>query len=186
MAFNINQFRSNLVGDGARSNLFDVNIVFPAIAQFGAAAGAKTTFMAKSALLPNSSVNPLTLNYFGRELKFAGNRRFTDWTITIINDEDFLIRNALESWMNAMNSNQGNLRDPSVLSSTVGYTQDAVVNQYGKTGNVIKTYNFIGMFPTDVSAINLGWDQDAIEEYEVTFSYQYWTTTGPGGIPLTT
>jgi hypothetical protein len=175
MAFNVSEFRSQLIGDGARPNLFSVTLVFPTIANNSSAAGQKLTFMAKASQLPGSSVGSVPVYYFGRETKFAGNRTFPDWTLQIINDEDFLIRNALESWINAINSNEGNVRN-SAAAGPSSYTVDATVNQYGKTGNIIKSYSFVGMFPIDVAPIDLDWgSNDSIEEYSATFSYQYWT-----------
>ena len=176
MAFKISDFRSNMAGDGARPNLFSVTLVFPTIAANGAAAGQKTTFMAKAAQLPGSTIGQVPLFYFGREVKFAGNRSFTDWTLQIVNDEDFLIRNALESWMNAINSNEGNVRTGTALNPST-YSVDALVTQYGKAGNVLKTYKFVGLFPVDVAPIDLDWgSNDTIEEYATTFAFQYWTS----------
>ena len=174
MAFNVAEFRANMVGDGARPNLFQVTLAFPTIAANGAAAGQKTTFMAKSAQLPGSTVNQLPLYYFGRELKFSGNRTFTDWTLQIINDEDFLIRNALESWMNALNSHASNVRNSGAVNPS-SYSVDAEVTQFGKAGNVLKKYKFVGMFPVDIAPIDLDWQtNDTIEEYSTTFAFQYW------------
>ena len=131
--------------------------------------------MAKAAQLPGSSVGTVPVYYFGRELKFAGNRTFPDWTLQIINDENFSIRNSLENWLNSINSHEGNLRSGNSLSPA-SYSIDATVSQYGKTGNVLKEYKFVGMFPIDVAPIDLDWgSNDTIEEYSVTFAYQYWT-----------
>ena len=91
MAFNVNQFRSQMTGDGARPNLFEVSMPFPTFALPGTAQS-KMTFMCKTAQLPGSTVNTVPVQYFGRELKFAGNRTFQDWTISVINDEDFVIQ----------------------------------------------------------------------------------------------
>ena len=175
MAFNASEFRAQLEGDGARPNLFSVTLIFPSLAINSAAAGQKTTFMAKSAQLPASTLGMVPLYYFGRETKWPGNRSFADWTLSIINDEDFLIRNSLESWMNAINSHAGNLRNANAINPS-GYAVDAIVSQYGKAGSVINTYKFVGMFPVDVSTIDLDWgSNDSIEEYSATFAYQYWT-----------
>lgn len=180
MAFNVAEFRSNMIGDGARPNLFQVSLTFPSIAANGSLAGQKATFQAKSAQLPGATIGTVPLYYFGRELKFAGNRTFTDWTLQIINDEDFVVRNALESWMNAINSHAGNVRNTGAVNPT-GYTVDAVVTQYGKAGNELKSYKFVGVFPLDVAPIDLDWgSNDVIEEYSATFAFQYWesnTTT---------
>ena len=176
MAFNVAEFRANMIGDGARPNLFQVTLNFPTIAENGVAAGQKATFMAKSAQLPGSTIGTVPVYYFGRELKFAGNRSFTDWTLQIINDEDFTIRRALESWMNGINSHGGNVRNTGAASPT-GYTVDAEVTQYGKTGDTLKNYKFVGMYPLDLAPIDLDWSSnDTIEEYGVTFAYQWWET----------
>jgi T4-like virus tail tube protein gp19 len=186
MTFNVQEFRAQLVGDGARPNLFNVSLIFPTIAANGSAAGQKTTFFAKSAQLPGSTLGQVPMFYFGRELKFAGNRTFADWTLTIVNDEDFVIRNSLESWMNAINSHQPNLRDPNALNQN-GYTVDALVTQYSKTGPAIKAYNFVGIFPIDVAPIDLDWgSNDSIEEYSVTFAYQWWNDSGIAAPATTT
>ena len=174
MAFNVAEFRSQMIGDGARPNLFSVTLVFPANVVNGSNAGQKVTFMAKAAQLPGSTVGTVPVYYFGRELKFPGNRTFPDWTITIINDEDFTIRNSMENWLNTINSHAGNKRDAAALS-TGGYSVDAEVTQYGKTGDTLKKYKFVGLFPQDVAPIDLDWgSNDSIEEYAATFAFQYW------------
>lgn len=180
MAFNVAEFRSQMIGDGARPNLFAVTLTFPLLVNNGTVSGQKVTFMAKAAQLPGSTVGTVPVYYFGRELKFPGNRTFPDWTITIINDEDFTIRNSMENWLNVINSHAGNKRDAGALS-TGGYSVDAEVTQFGKTGNTLKKYRFVGLFPQDVAPIDLDWgSNDSIEEYAVTFAYQWWeadTTT---------
>lgn len=174
MAFNVAEFRANLIGDGARPNLFQVTLTFPTFANDAIGSGQALSFLAKTAQLPGSSLGEAKLNYFGRELKFAGNRTFADWSITIINDENFKVRKAFESWMNGINSHAGNAR-ASAANSPTGYTVDAKVDQYDKAGNIIKSYKFVGAFPTDLEPIDLDWgENDRIEEFRVTLAYQWW------------
>ena len=150
------------------------SVNLPTFTPDGGAASQKTTFMAKAAQLPGSSVGMVPVYYFGRELKFPGNRTFPDWTITVINDEDFVIRNSMENWLNKINSHAGNSRDVNAKSPT-GYSVDATVTQYGKSGETLKTYKFVGLFPQDVAPIDLDWgSNDSIEEYAITFAYQWW------------
>jgi hypothetical protein len=181
MAFNINQFRAEMKNDGARANLFEVELKFPGYVTNAVRAGETSKFMCKAAQIPESSVGIAPVNYFGREVKFAGNRTFADWTVTVLNDEDFLLRSAFERWMNGINSHAGNRRDPNALNlnsqggNLGGYGAQAKVTHYGKLGGIAAEYTFIGMFPTNVSAIDLDWgNNDAIEEYSVTFAYQWW------------
>lgn len=184
MAFRVQEFRAQMVSDGARNNLFQCTLTFPSLATVGSnntgpataqGASQKYTFMARTASLPGSIINPVPVMYFGRELKFAGNRTFPEWTVTVLNDEDFVVRKAFEKWMSGVNSHYGNIRSPQFLQGDGGYQQDGRVIQFGKTGDVIKIYNFVGMFPISLSPIDVSWDaNDSIEEYAVTFAYQWW------------
>ena len=173
MAFNVNEFRSQMIGDGARPNLFEVSMPFPVFSAPGNAQ-TKLTYMCKTAQIPGSTLGVVPVQYFGRELKFVGNRTFTDWTITIINDEDFVIRNAFERWMAGINSHNLNVRNPAALAP-LGYSVDGEVTQFGKNGNTLKKYKFIGLFPTDLTAIDVDWgSNDTIEEFTVTLAFQWW------------
>jgi hypothetical protein len=182
MTFRVQEFRAQMNYDGARPNLFKCDLTFPTLTQ-GQGAQNKFSFMARAAQLPGSTVNQIPQFYFGRELKFAGNRSFPEWTVTIINDEDFKIRDAFEKWMSGMNSHVGNLRDPSFIKGDGGYQQDGFVSQYSKDGSILKKYKFVGLFPIDISPIELDWGaNDTIEEYAVTFAYQWWEwVTGSNG-----
>ena len=192
MAFNVSQFTNQLVNDGARPNLFKVQIPNLPIPLANNAkvnnltAGGKLEFMARAAQLPGSSLGTVPIYYFGREVKLAGNRSFADWSLTIINDEDFVIRNSIETWMNNINSHVGNVRGSgngplSTVATNLDnglntYSCDGSVYQYGKDSSVIQQYNVIGMFPVDLSPIDLNWESNnTIEEFTVTFTYQYWT-----------
>lgn len=179
MAFNVNQFRSQMQGDGARPNLFEVSMPFPVFSN-PENAQQKMTFMCRSAQLPGATIGMVPVQYFGRELKFAGNRTFADWVVTIINDEDFQVRNAFERWMNGINSHAGNVRSLDALTPS-SYTVDGDVTQFSKRGDSIKKYKFVGLFPTDVSPIDVDWgSNDVIEEFTVTLSYQWWESVETG------
>jgi hypothetical protein len=184
MPFNLNDFRSQMALDGARPNLFEVEMNLPLSVQQGNSL-TKMRFMIKSAQLPGSTLGTVPVFYFGRELKFAGNRTFPDWTVTVINDEDFSIRNAFERWTSSINSHASNERSLATYGPS-DYTTNMSVHQFSKNNvpGKIKSYKFVGAFPTDVSPIDLDWgSNDAIEEFTVTFSYQWWesNTTDSSG-----
>ena len=48
------------------------------------------------------------------------------------------------------------------------------VFQYGKSGNILREYQFVGIYPTEVSTIGLDWGNEAIEEFTVSFTYDHW------------
>ena len=174
MAFNIQEIRSQLVLGGARASLFQVQISNPA----NGAGDIKVPFMVKAAQIPASTTGVIEVPYFGRKIKVAGDRTFAEWTVTIINDEDFLIRNAMEQWSNSINSHAGNIREFGSASPLL-YKSNAQITQFSKTGVPIREYTFNGMFPTEVSAIDMAWETtDAIEEFTVTFQYDFWEVSG--------
>lgn len=174
MAFNINDIKQQLRFGGARSNLFEVTIFLK-----GNGAGAaqeKTRFMCEAAELPSSNLGVASVFYFGRQLKLSGDRTFDPWQVTVINDEDFLIRNTLESWSNEINLLVGNRK------RIVDYKSTALVTQYGKTGNPLRTYKFEGLWPSNISAIQLGWDQnDTVQRFNVQLEYDFYTVEGSTG-----
>lgn len=173
--FSINTFRTQLLGDGARPNRFSISLHFPDLIS-DAEASRALTFTATAASLPQSTIGVARQHFFGREAKFAGDRVFPPWTITVINDEDFVVRNAFERWSNLMNNYTTNVREPLALHPRT-YCADAKVYQYSKNGVPIKAYKFIGMFPTNIDPIRLDWQaNDRIEEFNVTLEYQFWET----------
>jgi hypothetical protein len=164
----VDDFKSKLKGGGARPNLFNCKLNFPAFALGDAEL---TSFMVKGAQLPSSNVTPITVPFRGRQLKIAGDRTFEEWTVTVINDTGFEVRNAMDRWMNGINSHNANtgFNDPA------DYQTDLTVDQLDKDGLVIKSYQFRSCFPTVISAIDLNYDTvDTIEEFTVTFQVQYW------------
>jgi hypothetical protein len=164
----VDDFKSKLKGGGARPNLFNVRINFPAYALGDAEL---TSFMCKAAQLPASTSEIITVPFRGRQLKIAGDRTFEEWAVTVINDTGFEVRDAMERWMNGINSHQANtgFNDPAE------YQTDLSVDQLDKDGTVIKTYFFRSCFPNNIAAIDLSYDtENTIEEFAVTFQVQYW------------
>ena len=183
--FSISNFKDALRFDGARPNLFQIQIQFPTALQLADTGLTQDlTFMAKAGQLPGSTVSSITIPYQGREVKVAGNRTFPDWTVTIINDEDFRFRNGFEKWLNYINAHEANIRGNASFTTTpTNYFCDMIVYQLNKTGSATKTYTFKDAFPIDVSPIDLDWgNNDVLEEFSVTFAYQYWMSTLPTGV----
>jgi len=168
MSLRVDDFKAKLRGGGARPNLFRAKVNFPAYAGGDVEL---TSFLCKAAQLPASTMNVIEVPFRGRQLKIAGDRTFEPWEITILNDTDFTIRNAIERWMNGMNSHSENVG----LTNPVDYQADLIVEQLDKDGSVLKTYTFRGCFPTNMAQIDLSYEQvDTVEEFAVTFQIQYW------------
>ncbi|MDP7368163.1 MAG: hypothetical protein QGH83_13010 [Candidatus Pacebacteria bacterium] len=173
---NINDFKAVLKGGGARGNQFQVTMPFPGFAAVGGETRVMS-FLCKATNLPGMTLGEVPVPFRGRQLFIAGDRVFDAWTTTIMNDTDFLIRNAMERWMNEINA----LSDNSGLENPSDYQVDAFVDQLDRAGQVIKSYTFRGLWPLTIAPIELAYDgNDAVEEFEVTYRYQFFeanTTT---------
>ena len=179
---NITEFRSRLTGGGARSNLFEVSIDFPDLAIDQRLVTDKVPFLVKAAEIPASNLGNIPVPYRGRVLPVAGDRTFDPWTVTIINDNDFIIRDAMEKWSNSINdlqTAQGTI-NPEV------YQRSALVKQLSRQGTgpgddekILRQYKFEGIYPNTVSSIPLDFGAtDQIEEFQVTFNYLFYEVAG--------
>ena len=185
----ISDFKSRLVGGGARPNLFEVRMTD--LPDFVDDWPSETfQFMCKAAALPASNIAPIDVPFRGRIFKVAGDRTINTWTITIINDEDFRIRNAMEAWMDGIAKLSNNLG----ATNPSAYMRNATVFQLGRGANprsenadgdrnaVLAEYEFIDMFPTNISQIDLSYDSsDTIEEFTVEFQVQSFNLNAAGG-----
>ena len=182
---NITEFRSRLTGGGARSNLFEVEITFPDLAIDGRLVTDKVPFLVKAAEIPASNLGNIPVPYRGRVLPVAGDRTFDPWTVTIINDTDFVLRDAMEKWSNSINdlqTAQGTI-NPEV------YQRTAQVKQLSREGTnpgdpekVLRIYDFVGIYANTVSNIPLDFGAtDQIEEFQVSFNYLFYEVQSPLG-----
>ena len=166
----ITDFKSKLIGGGARSNLFEVVLNFPSIAPASSEVLDKARFLVKAANLPASNISDITVPFRGRILHVAGDRTFDSWTITVINETDFAIRSAMENWMNAINR----VSDNTGSTDPASYQADATVFQLDRSGETLRSYRFYDIFPTQVAPINLSYDTEGIQEFTAEFQVHWW------------
>ena len=179
-------FRSKLSGGGARSNLFEVNIKYPdsISALIGDATG-EGEFLIKAAEIPASNLGNIPVPFRGRVLPVAGDRTFDPWTVTVINDTNFIIRDAMEKWSNAIND----IQTAQGAVDPASYQTIATVSQLDRRGfseadkiKVLRQYVFSGIYPNVVSSIPLDYGAtDQIEEFQVTFNYLFYEVLGAEG-----
>ena len=180
MSHSIEKIKSTLKGGGARPNLFQVNLTsFPGGADYDSD---EFSILCKAAQLPASNIASIDVPFRGRIFKVAGDRTFDTWTVTVINDNDFKIRTAMEAWMQFT----GQYADGSGATDPASYQVNADVIQFARQATALqkvdttglanaKQYRFYGIFPTNISAIDLSYDTgDTIEEFTVEFQVQYW------------
>lgn len=203
----LTDFRAAFAGGGARPNLFEVGLtwpagVFPTTGTSGVAAagdqgalvgGGQAGFLCKAASLPAAVNGVIEVPFRGRSLKIAGDRTFEPWSVTIINESNMALRASFERWVNYMSladagqgevnpaTYQADLQVHQLGKAPIGATDDLATIQ-GQDIPALRTYRFWGCFPTSVSQIDLAYDSnDAVEEFTVEFAVQWWEADGNGG-----
>ena len=184
----ISDFKGSLIGGGARPNLFEVELTtLPGGIEWDSS---HFSYMCKAATLPASNIANIDVPFRGRIFKVAGDRTIDPWTVTIINDENFNLRNAFEEWTDLIAKLENNMgaTDPEayMVNAKVyqlgrGSTPNAKSNS-GTANSVLKEYEFYNIWPSTVAAIDLSYDStDTIEEFTVDFQVQSYKFNGAGG-----
>lgn len=171
MTFSIDNIRAGLKLGGARPTLFKVLLNNP----FDTNLTSIGSVLVQATELPASTIGAIEVPYMGRKIRVAGDRTFEPWRISVMNDEDFAIRHSFETWHNQVNSLSGNLNTTGG-SAPGNYKQNADVLQYGKADdqNPIRVYRMYGIFPTDISSIDLDWNAtNTLETFNVTLSFDW-------------
>lgn len=179
MAFNVEDFKTaGLRLGGARPSLFEIEITNWPGSELIPNSAESISFLAKASSLPPSVIDSIDVPYFGRKIKMVGDRVFPNWSITVMNEENFNVRNSLMNWHEALNSKVPNLLGSvgPITTDISTYKKEVVVKHYSKTGgrpNYICT--LVGAFPVTIDAIQLDWDAiNQIEQFDVEFAYDYW------------
>ena len=183
----ISDFKGALIGGGARPNLFEVELTtLPAGIEWNADS---FRYMCKAASLPASNVAAIDVPFRGRIFKVAGDRTFDTWSVTIINDEGFILRTAFEEWMNQISKLENNLgatRPQSYMTNAKVFqlgrgSKTSSEDNTGEKNTVLREYEFVDIFPTNISAIDLSYESsDTIEEFTVEFQVQSFSLAGNG------
>ena len=170
----IDDFKANLIGGGARPNQFRVTITPPP----GIAIGLdvrRSSFLAKASNLPGQTLGEIPVPFRGRNIYIAGDREFETWSTTFINDTDFMVRNAIERWMNGIND----LVENTGVSTPAEYSADLFVEQLDRDDTVLKNYIFRNAHPLTVAQIDVAYEStNALEEFELTWRYQHFEASG--------
>lgn len=160
---NISAFR-NTIRDISRAYLFMIRIPF-------IGDDTQMTSFARSASLPSYSLGTVEVKFQAQTLRLAGPAEFEGtWSTSFLCDEAHSIRHKFLSWMSVA-------YDPSTMShgAPSQYKDDRCqIHQLDRAGNSISVYNFIGLFPSNVGQIEVSHENVEPEQFEVTFTYDYW------------
>ena len=171
----IDDFKANLIGGGARANQFRITITPPP----GIAIGLdvrRTSFLVSAAAIPAIEMAFIGVPFRGRNIQYPGDRADpADWTVTFYNDTDFMIRNAMERWQNGINDFANNTG----VIAPADFQTDLQVEQLDRDDTILKTYILRNCFPVSIDAIDLSNDAvDAIETFAVNWKYTHLEASG--------
>lgn len=180
MAFTVTDFIRE-AQNGARPTLFAAYIQWPQGIDGGNLAAAKAPLLIKSTSVPGLTLGKIEVPFMGRKINIAGDRTFEDWSTTVINDEEYLVRTKIEQWHDSINGVRSN-SPGTAFTQPLSYRTSARVVQFNQRGLPVRTYKFENLWPMTVDSIELSWEStDTIEEFNVTWSYDYFTAIGPAG-----
>ena len=174
MAITTIQNLKDVLNTGARSNLFRVTLT-------GLESAERDTdfsYLCKAAQLPGSTLGIIEVPFSaGRRFKAAGDRTFADWTTTVINDSNHTIREALEDLQREYGVTDYNSETSKTRTGGDATEFSTIlVEQLNQAGTVVYSYTLVNCWPQDISTIDLSYDStDTLEEFTVTWSYDYFT-----------
>ena len=171
----IDDFKANLIGGGARANQFRVLITPPSGIEIGLDVR-RTSFLVTASNLPGSTLGEIAVPFRGRNIYVKRDRPAPEaWTVTFYNDTDFMIRNAMERWHNGINDFANNTG----VTTPADYQTDLFVEQLDRDDTILKTYIFRNAFPLTIGTIDLSnAEAGEIETFEVTWRYQHFEPSG--------
>ena len=171
----IDDFKSNLIGGGARANQFQVTITPPSGIDIGLDTR-RTSFLCTATNLPASTLGEIAIPFRGRTIYMAGDRPAPEtWDMTVYNDTDFMIRNAMERWQNGINDYANNTG----VTSPADYQTDLFIEQLDADDTILKTYIFRNAYPLTIGAVELtSAEAGEIETFPITWRYQHFEPSG--------
>lgn len=165
-AFNIEAFKAKF-GDGAKTSLFYFQPQWPPSLQADVTQQ-DAIYLVKTAQMPSTALEEVTLNWQGFDWKFPGKHTYTDIVITFNVDLKAKIRNTFENWSNLCH-------DPKTNFYTVHsiYMADQRMQMVGYEGEVILEFTIHDAWPKEISQITMDYASTEVATFDVTFTYSY-------------
>ena len=155
-----------MLGQGARANKYSISVNGPT------AQGVMLDALCQAAAIPAKTVGTIPVFNQGRKLLVSGDTSFDNtWDVTFYNDEYHTIRITMDAWMNLAD----NFIDNTHAVQPSDYMFEAEVSQLDGNDNVTGTWKFYNLYPTNISAVDMGDETaDTISTFVTTFTYSHW------------
>lgn len=182
MAFNITDFRNSYTntGEPASPAYYEVYIIGnPTITNTNPNNKFEDfiKYRCISCTMPGIQVNTIDRSTYGPISKIATGVSFQDTTFSFIVSEDMSELRYFSYWM-AFISNTIEGNDVNTLNNVEyynNYVAKVIIKQFGKSGNLIRNIELLDAYPTNISAVSLGWDlSNEIIRLDITMTYRVW------------
>ena len=120
---------------------------------------------------PGRSFTPIEIPFKGTGgLVVPGKEKYEHTIkVSMLEGEDAKSYEAIQSWMKLIRDNVTGvgLSDPSLKT-------DGVVSLIDTKGIVTKRVKIVGMWPQDKGAVNLSYESNEVQKYDITFAFDRW------------
>lgn len=134
--------------------------------------------LCKSVTLPVATIDNSPLKYFTRTITVPGSRQFSPLSISLYNTTTYNTRSKFLQWIAGFNLPVGNVRDTQAdpqRSVYYGEVKLRVYHNQATAENIedeIGLYTFQKVYPTSVSALQYGYENDGqIQTYDVELQF---------------
>lgn len=137
----------------------------------------KMTAFARSTTLPSYELEVSDIEFKAQRIKVvSGVAGSQIWSVEFLCDPAFSLRSKFIAWMSlAYEPSRMLIGDPQ------SYKNDATrITQLSREGTPVQGYNFIGLFPSKVSDMNVAHDSTDYHKFTVDFAYDFFTVESIG------
>ena len=162
----INTFKTNFFG-GTRPNRFDIIAKLPD-------GTALDVFHAYAFNLPEIAIGEIPVNYRGRTVYVPRDRDYMPWNITILDDRNSEIYDALQDWQNKINNHETNDATSGFDTGNRGNWTIQHLDQSGPNPFPIKEFELVGCWLTGIGPVQLNAaEKNALLTFNATIRYDY-------------
>lgn len=169
-------------GGGTRQNRFKITGAIASASSPNTTSTFETNiFYVRTASLPNSTLGGIPINYRGRTVVYPGERVYSPWQITVLDDKPsskIKLYEAFHAWSNGINDHINNTTSQSGLDPKNHFAADWTVEQLDTNGAATLTgrkFTLHNCWPQTVGDIALDMGADnTLASFAVTIFYSHY------------
>lgn len=179
------------LNDGARNTRFDVKLMVPIQIDNEYNNIRALSIMCKTSSFPNRTLQTQNIIFRGKTVPVPVSSKYSNtWSCAFYNDENHSLRKLFETWIDAVDSKSEYTSFTNDLSGLLGgdiIKDEIKIEQYSNTVNDMEkslptaVWTLYGVYPTDITTIELASEAETLEEFTVTFAYTYYTIENATG-----